>query len=188
MSEEISERTGLLTGHIQRPQRGLFTSIWRRQAGDPGDDERQNGSPKSPPPVAHSQDPGEDDGEDLHNASSSAVQLILLNNGSVARDHLASERTFMAYVRTSLALSSAGIASMQLFRIGDNPEVGRLLGTLTISAGLLVLAIGTTRYFLVQKTLTAGFFPVATLGVGTIGVAIGGLVLAALFELSSKLL
>jgi Domain of unknown function (DUF202) len=27
----------------------------------------------------------------------------------VARDHLASERTFMAYVRTSLALATAGI-------------------------------------------------------------------------------
>jgi hypothetical protein len=35
--------------------------------------------------------------------------LNLVNSGSVARDHLASERTFLAYVRTSLAISSMGV-------------------------------------------------------------------------------
>jgi hypothetical protein len=38
-----------------------------------------------------------------------AINLTLVNRGSVARDHLASERTFLAYVRTSLGLSSAGV-------------------------------------------------------------------------------
>jgi len=37
------------------------------------------------------------------------VSLCLQNSGSVARDHLASERTFLAYVRTSLAIVSAGV-------------------------------------------------------------------------------
>jgi hypothetical protein len=37
------------------------------------------------------------------------VKLSLVNSGSVARDHLASERTFLAYVRTSLAISSMGV-------------------------------------------------------------------------------
>ena len=46
-------------------------------------------------------------------------QLVLENCGSVARDHLASERTFLAYVRTSLALASAGVALVQLFTIAD---------------------------------------------------------------------
>lgn len=35
--------------------------------------------------------------------------LVLENSGSVARDHLASERTFLAYVRTSLAVASTGV-------------------------------------------------------------------------------
>ena len=35
--------------------------------------------------------------------------LVLENAGSVARDHLASERTFLAYVRTSLAIASSGV-------------------------------------------------------------------------------
>lgn len=38
-----------------------------------------------------------------------AVSLTLENSGSVARDHLASERTFLAYVRTSLSIASAGV-------------------------------------------------------------------------------
>jgi hypothetical protein len=37
--------------------------------------------------------------------------ITLVNEGSVARDHLASERTFLAYVRTSLAISSMGVGT-----------------------------------------------------------------------------
>jgi uncharacterized membrane protein YidH (DUF202 family) len=43
----------------------------------------------------------------------------LENRGSVARDHLASERTFLAYTRTSLALASTGVALVQLFSVAD---------------------------------------------------------------------
>jgi hypothetical protein len=41
------------------------------------------------------------------------VSLVLENSGSVARDHLASERTFLAYVRTSLTMASAGVGGLQ---------------------------------------------------------------------------
>lgn len=37
---------------------------------------------------------------------------LLENSNSVARDHLASERTFLAYVRTSLAVVSAGVGKL----------------------------------------------------------------------------
>jgi hypothetical protein len=37
--------------------------------------------------------------------------MELVNSGSVARDHLASERTFLAYVRTSLGICSMGIGA-----------------------------------------------------------------------------
>jgi hypothetical protein len=40
------------------------------------------------------------------------LSLTLQNKGSVARDHLASERTFLAYVRTSLAFASAGVGTL----------------------------------------------------------------------------
>lgn len=40
------------------------------------------------------------------------ISLTLENSGSVARDHLASERTFLAYVRTSLAIASTGVGTL----------------------------------------------------------------------------
>ncbi|KAL4986372.1 hypothetical protein BDW68DRAFT_163241 [Aspergillus falconensis] len=45
--------------------------------------------------------------------------LELDNKGSVARDHLALERTFLAWLRTSLAFASIGIAVTQLFRLSN---------------------------------------------------------------------
>jgi hypothetical protein len=40
------------------------------------------------------------------------LALRLVNSGSVARDHLALERTFLAYVRTSLAIASTGVGEL----------------------------------------------------------------------------
>ena len=40
------------------------------------------------------------------------LAMTLENSGSVARDHLASERTFLAYIRTSLAIASAGVGAL----------------------------------------------------------------------------
>ncbi|KAJ9618136.1 hypothetical protein H2204_013183 [Knufia peltigerae] len=46
--------------------------------------------------------------------------ISLENKGSVARDHLALERTFLAWLRTSLAFASIGIAITQLFRLNSS--------------------------------------------------------------------
>ncbi|KAI0034617.1 hypothetical protein K488DRAFT_45011 [Vararia minispora EC-137] len=98
--------------------------------------------------------------------------LILENTGSVARDHLASERTFLAYVRTSLAFASAGVALVQLFNLASAVgEGGRLrryarsLGATVVIFGMIVLAIGTWRYFLMQHAMTQGKFPAARFSV-----------------------
>jgi len=46
--------------------------------------------------------------------------VSLENKGSVARDHLALERTFLAWLRTSLAFASIGIAVTQLFGLNTS--------------------------------------------------------------------
>ncbi|GAD95143.1 hypothetical protein ANI_1_316084 [Paecilomyces variotii No. 5] len=50
--------------------------------------------------------------------------LELDNKGSTARDHLALERTFLAWLRTSLAFASIGIAITQLFRLNSSISGG----------------------------------------------------------------
>ncbi|KAF8232480.1 hypothetical protein L208DRAFT_1271841, partial [Tricholoma matsutake] len=113
------------------------------------------------------------------------LELVLENSGSVARDHLALERTFLAYTRTSSVIATAGIgkycplflpaALVQLFTVasstGTNSTFRRLdqfarpLGATMVSFGLLVLVLGSHRYFVVQASLLQGSFPVSRFGV-----------------------
>ncbi|OAX40736.1 hypothetical protein K503DRAFT_686969 [Rhizopogon vinicolor AM-OR11-026] len=102
------------------------------------------------------------------------ANLILQNKGNVARDHLASERTYLAYVRTSLACASAGVALVQLFTLSTHTNVNvlsqggidlqrfaRPLGATMVLFGLFILILGVVRYFMTQTALVRGFFPVA---------------------------
>ncbi|KAG5984236.1 hypothetical protein E4U55_005594 [Claviceps digitariae] len=98
----------------------------------------------------------------------------LENKGSVARDHLALERTFLAWLRTSLAFASIGIAVTQLFRLNttlsDNHghghshnatirRLGRPLGATFLGISILTLLLGARRYFVGQAWVIQGKFP-----------------------------
>ncbi|KAF8607008.1 hypothetical protein BDV93DRAFT_436489 [Ceratobasidium sp. AG-I] len=98
--------------------------------------------------------------------------MVLENTGSVARDHLANERTWLAYVRTSLAIASTGVALVQLFTISAQQSTGQILsgklqrfarplGATIVVTGLVVLALGVNRYFRIQYALTTNRFPPA---------------------------
>ncbi|KAK0203634.1 hypothetical protein DFS33DRAFT_818232 [Desarmillaria ectypa] len=94
------------------------------------------------------------------------IRLVLANNGSVARDHLSLERTFLAYVRTSLALASAGVAVVQFCTIastglGHIQSYARPLGACTVVLSIILLVVGAIRFFSVQTHLTRGLFPVS---------------------------
>ncbi|KAH7871383.1 uncharacterized protein C8R40DRAFT_1054512 [Lentinula edodes] len=121
-------------------------------------------------------------------------QLILENNGSVARDHLASERTFLAYVRTSLAIASTGVALVQLLTISvstngsttsltTEPTSQRMqayakpLGSAFVIFSIVLLITGLTRYFSIQNALTLNQFPVARLMIIISSLILGALVI-----------
>ncbi|KAF9110925.1 hypothetical protein BGX27_005707 [Mortierella sp. AM989] len=95
--------------------------------------------------------------------------LTLENKGSIARDHLANERTYLAWLRTSLSLITLGVAVTQLFRLQvaatttqelvKVSELGRPLGGSFVALGLVFLWLGTSRYFHSQSVLSYGQFP-----------------------------
>lgn len=97
---------------------------------------------------------------------------VVENRESTARDHLANERTYLAWVRTALGLVGLGVL---LERLGAGGE--RLItvaaGVGFISFGGLALIYAVTRYLRVSKNLEQGTFPVARRG--PVVVAIGAL-------------
>jgi len=127
-----------------------------------------------------------------------ALSLVLENKGSVARDHLASERTYLAYVRTSLACANAGVAIVQLFKLygptdaNDQSEgdldlqrFARPLGVTMVLSGMFILIIGVVRFFTTQSALLRGFFPVARNSLAAVTCVLGAavsIILGALFS------
>ncbi|KAI0345596.1 hypothetical protein BDW22DRAFT_1417975 [Trametopsis cervina] len=110
--------------------------------------------------------------------------LTLENSGSVARDHLASERTFLAYVRTSLTIASTGVALVQLFTISaatSNKALehySRPIGAIVICIGLATLVLGLVRYFTIQSALVGGSYPVARVSTIMLAVIMSAVIIA----------
>ena len=72
------------------------------------------------------------------------------------RMSLAAERTYLAYVRTSLALLAAGVAV-----VGVLPDVGheglrRVMGLVLVGTGLLVTATARLRWRAVDRAMRHG--------------------------------
>jgi len=85
----------------------------------------------------------------------------LANQGSTARDHLANERTFLAWVRTSLGVVGLGVV---LAKLVAEPELTEIAGLLFIVLGVVGLGYSLTRYRHVTEHLQKGMFPVARVG------------------------
>jgi uncharacterized membrane protein YidH (DUF202 family) len=114
----------------------------------------------------------------------------LPNTGSVARDLLASERTFLAWSRTGLGFIALGVALEKVEAFAAlSPTILHLQNSNTkLAAGVLVgtgslfVLHGTTRYFGALKLLKEGKFRPNVGGVVmasavSVGIAIAGTVL-----------
>lgn len=128
---------------------------------------------------------------------------IYKNTGSVARDHLASERTYLAWTRTGLGFVALGMGVERFSRFeavalggsskprtadeqqqqqqeeeggGHGEALGSrlLVGTLlTLGTGCMVYA--TRRYFSVLRSLEKGEFRPAYQGIAAMGAVLGAL-------------
>ncbi|GAA5807805.1 hypothetical protein MFLAVUS_001184 [Mucor flavus] len=109
--------------------------------------------------------------DDIYSKYSPAV--VLENKGNTARDHLANERTYLAWFRTSLSLITLGIGIIQVYHVSTahHKRIGRALGLIFVFSSILFLYFGNVRYFHAQWALQHGMFTVMLLETG-IGIII----------------
>jgi putative membrane protein len=88
---------------------------------------------------------------------------IVENRDSTARDHLANERTFLAWVRTALGLVGLGVL-LERLGAGGEQAIAVAAGVGFISFGGLLLLYAANRYLRVAQHLERGLFPVAIRG------------------------
>lgn len=87
---------------------------------------------------------------------------VVENIESTARDHLANERTFLAWVRTALAVVGLGVLVGKL--IETDGVVAEVLGLAMIAFGAGMLIYGITRFERVTALLNSQKFAPASRG------------------------
>jgi uncharacterized membrane protein YidH (DUF202 family) len=108
------------------------------------------------------------------------------------------ERTFLAWLRTSLSFASIGIAITQLFRLNtslsnshhqntspSSPQahlrhLGKPLGATFIGISIVMLCIGFHRYFEAQHYVIRGKFPASRGSIVVVSVVAGALIMSSL--------
>jgi putative membrane protein len=83
-------------------------------------------------------------------------QQLRTTAGSRARDHLANERTWLAWIRTALSLIVLGLAIARF--APDRAGRSEASGVMLVSLGLIAILIGTWRYRTVNRELEKGYY------------------------------
>ncbi len=78
------------------------------------------------------------------------------NTGSRARDHLANERTYLAWIRTSLAVVTIGIVIAEILPTGEKLPIH--LPLILLALGVSLMGYSLVSYYLRLKNLELGQF------------------------------
>jgi putative membrane protein len=85
-----------------------------------------------------------------------------VNTGSLARDHLANERTFLAWVRTALGIIGLGVLLAKL--VETEGLLAEIAGLAMVGMGGAALLYAVVRYERVRELLDSGRFRAASTG------------------------
>lgn len=85
-----------------------------------------------------------------------AAQPSKPGDPTLARDHLANERTFLAWLRTAAAVMALGLAVAGLAHRVSTPTA--IAGALLVVTGACGVAYGTVRYRRVTRELDSGSY------------------------------
>ncbi|KAI1621109.1 hypothetical protein EDD37DRAFT_639828 [Exophiala viscosa] len=116
--------------------------------------------------------PGTNDDSSVNNAPSRGPDRLRARSRSLsrsryvpipaARDHLANERVFLAYIRTSSAFANFGVAILQLYRLKHSAApAGKLgdyilgvpLATATLLIAIILAITGAARFFICENAM-----------------------------------
>ena len=99
---------------------------------------------------------------------------------------LANERTFLAWIRTSLGIIAGGVALDQFVVVGRDHQILGPLSIAVIVLGACISVIGTIRWTRVDAAMRAGRPLARTSGILIIGiaVAVAGVIVGALLAFS----
>jgi putative membrane protein len=95
---------------------------------------------------------------------------------------LANERTFLAWVRTALAMLAGGVA-LHTLGLPDTERVRAALAVLLVVLGALVTVLALVRWARVERAIRTGQ-PLPAFGLGvlmTLAVVVAGVILAVAF-------
>lgn len=106
--------------------------------------------------------------------------LVTQHDPALARDHLANERTFLAWLRTAAAVMALGLAVTGLAHRVDASSAAA--GVLLVATGVAGVIYGTARYRRVTRDLENGVYTPGGRGAAAVIAAtvLAGAVVAAL--------